>query len=49
MEITVHPWMNDKENVVYMKVCSLISDFLRPPWTVGYQAPLSMGFSRQEY
>ena len=22
---------------------------LRPPWTVARQAPLSMGFSRQEY
>ena len=26
-----------------------MSDSLRPPWTVAYQAPLSMGFSRQEY
>ena len=23
--------------------------FLATPWTAGYQAPLSMGFSRQEY
>ena len=28
--------------------CSVI-DSLRPPWTVAYQAPLSMGFSRQAY
>ena len=28
---------------------SVVSDSLRPPWTVAYQAPLSMGFSRQEY
>jgi len=42
---------------IYMKVkresisCSVISDSLRPatPWTVTPQAPLSMGFSRQEY
>ena len=26
-----------------------MSDSLRPPWVVAYQAPLSMGFSRQEY
>ena len=24
-------------------------DFLRPPWTVVCQVPLSVGFSRQEY
>ena len=28
---------------------SVISDSLRPPWTVAYQAPWSMRFSRQEY
>ena len=28
---------------------SVVSDFLRPPWTVAHQAPLSMEFSRQEY
>ena len=26
-----------------------MSDSLRPPWTVARQAPLSMGFFRQEY
>ena len=26
-----------------------MSSFLRPPWTVAHEAPLSMGFSRQEY
>ena len=26
-----------------------MSDSLWPPWTVAHQAPLSMGFSRQEY
>ena len=29
--------------------CLVVSDPLRPPWTVAHQAPLSMGFSRQEY
>ena len=28
--------------------CSVMSD-LATPWTAAYQAPLSMGFSRQEY
>ena len=26
-----------------------MSDSLQPPWTAAYQAPPSMGFSRQEY
>ena len=30
-------------------VCSVLSDSLRPPWTVAHQALLSMGFFRQEY
>ena len=29
--------------------CSVVSDSLRPLWTVAHEAPLSMGFSRQEY
>ena len=29
--------------------CLVVSDSLRPPWTIARQAPLSMGFSRQEY
>ena len=28
---------------------SVMSDSLETPWTVAHQAPLSMGFSRQEY
>ena len=37
--------------LVYMHACSVtsvVSDSVTP-WTVGQQAPLSMGFSRQEY
>ena len=30
-------------------VCLVLSDSLQPPWTLVLQAPLSMGFSRQEY
>ena len=26
-----------------------MSDSVRPPWTIAYQAPLSMEFSRQQY
>ena len=29
--------------------CLVMSDSLRPPWTVTHQAPLSKEFSRQEY
>ena len=29
--------------------CSVMSNFLQHPWTVTHQAPLSMGFPRQEY
>ena len=29
-------------------VCCCVSDFATP-WTVAHQAPLSMGFSKQEY
>ena len=29
--------------------CSVVSDSLPTPWTVAHQAPLSMGFLRQEY
>ena len=30
-------------------VASGVSDSLRPPWTGAHQAPLSVGFPRQEY
>ena len=30
-------------------VCSVTSNSLRPPWTIAHQAPLSIGFSGQEY
>ena len=33
---------------VYMLSCSIMSDSATP-WTVARQAPLSMGFPRQEY
>ena len=32
-----------------VKVKSLSVQLLATPWTAAYQAPLSMGFSRQEY
>ena len=31
------------------QVASIVSDSLRPLKTVAHQAPLSMGFSRQDY
>ena len=30
-------------------ICQVVSDSFGTPWIVGHQAPLSMGFSRQEY
>ena len=35
--------------VMFVLSPSVLSNYLRPPWTVAHQAPLSMGFSRQEY
>ena len=40
-----HPYMKVKMKV---KLLSRVQLFVTP-WTVAYQAPLSMGFSRQEY
>ena len=40
---------------LYLNVCFFIGDaktkilILATPWTAAYKAPLSMGFSRQEY
>ena len=32
-----------------MCACSVVSNSFATPWTIACQAPLSMGFSRQEY
>ena len=32
-----------------VRVCSVVSNFFVTPGTVAHQAPLSMGFPRQEY
>ena len=37
-------WMDESESVSH----SVVSDSLRPPWTIAHQASLSMVFSRQE-
>ena len=37
-----------QDGTVKMKSLSRVR-FFATPWTVAYQAPLSMGFSRQEY
>ena len=51
-------WINDLDRLSYpelvcvcMCVCESLSHipFFVTPWTVACQAPLSMGFSRQEY
>ena len=38
-------WINDKVKVKSLSPVRLFAT----PWTVAYQDPLSMGFSRQEY
>ena len=35
--------------VLVPQSCPACDPTLRTPWTVAHQAPLSMGFSRQEY
>ena len=44
----------DKHPVMWLIRCAVLSGFshfplFATPWTVAHQAPLSMGFSRQEY
>ena len=34
---------------VHARVCPDVSHSLQPLWTIAHQAPLSMGFPRQEY
>ena len=41
MQVMIAPW----ESVS----CSVMSDSFATPWRVAHQAPLFMGFSRQEY
>ena len=40
---------NTWDRILCMCVCSVLSESLETPWTVARQAPLSMGFSRQEH
>ena len=48
IHITAFEWSHDLEWLVCAVLSqSVMSDFLSP-WTVAHQAPLSMGFSRQE-
>ena len=48
-------WGKERAALKYMcravlrSVTSVLSDSLQLPWTITHQAPLSMGFSRQEY
>ena len=38
-----------KQNLWWFLSCSVVSDSSPTPWTVAFQALLSMGFLRQEY
>ena len=48
-EMCPYAWLPQKENKRWKWTRSVMSNSLWPPWTVAYQVPLSMGFSRQEY
>ena len=41
--------MKDAECCLLLFSCSFVSDSFATPWTVARQAPLAMGFPRQEY
>ena len=46
------PLRNLESGLFWKGMCvsrSVVSDFLRSLWTVAHHAPLSMGFSRQDY
>ena len=43
-----HPWFSTHHHRGSGRR-SVVSDSLQPPWIVAHQAPLSMGFSKQEY
>ena len=50
----VHWYILSLENKAYHMMCVCVKSLSRvqlfvTPWTVAHQAPLSMGFSRQEY
>ena len=53
VELLYDPTIIPKENKIYISKVKvkLLSHILLSvtPWTVAHQAPLSMGFSRQEY
>ena len=35
--------------ILVLLSCQVMSDSFEIPWTVAHQAPLSLGYSRQEY
>ena len=45
--LTIIFWLNTLETVVVLSLSCV--QFFATPWTIAYQAPPSMGFSRQEY
>ena len=55
--VSLGRWQNASKTVVIFTQlpmlcglsCSVLSNSFVTPWTVAHQAPLSMGFSRQEY
>ena len=47
--LAAHTYINKRHIQIYMSEVTQSSPTLCAPWMVAYQAPLSIGFSRQEY
>ena len=43
------PALQPGQMLLWLLSCQVVTDTFGTPWTLAYQAPLSMGFSRQEY
>ena len=48
MIYSLNPYLSVNHLLLWFS-CSVVSDSFSSLWTVAHQAPLSMGFSRQEY
>ena len=49
MKIYIYKIKFYNDRVAVIVSCSVLFDSFATPWTIAHQAPLSMGFPRQEY
>ena len=49
LQARTREWVASSFSNVWKWSCSVVSWLLATPWTAAYPAPLSMGFSRQEF